>query len=284
MVEKAVLQEELSLQRHLRKLVDLVVEEEGFSVEKLPTKFEQYYFLTDSSSGRRCVDGRKPRETYSNGSVIKFTEYADNLYNGSQFAGGSNGELGALMVVTELKEGVAKSVIFKACQNNNVRLGNHNDDNHGEIKDKIALGDRKNGCGKEDKQAEGKLLMYKNIETGEDVKESRIQWIKKNDGLYPALTGSHNESKDGAGINFKKRTTFNTKQAVDEENSIFNLDVREMYEFAPQIYEELSENIKKEMSMKDFRDEMVKAVVKDYLQTLGALGGPNVVWIRGDLS
>jgi len=275
MGEEMTNNQEAIILEELTGLVKLVVEEEGFKTEILPNDFEKYYVSIDHQSGRRCVDGRQPITEYQN----EATEYADNNYTGGQFAGGSNGELGALRVVTGLGEDEARGVLTRVCSKRGIRLGNHNDDGHGEIKEKEELSNRTKGCGNQDKLAEGELPMYEDLGINKAIQIARIDWIKEQGGLFPALAGSHEEK--GTGINLAGGTTFDTKTAVNEESSIFNLDVRQMYEFAPDIYEELPDEVKRQIKTEDFRKQMVKAVVRDYLQTLKALGGSEIVWLKG---
>ena len=153
MNEIVVSKKEVETQKNLLEIVSLIAKEEGFTIEPLEQIFSKYYVPVDNKSGRRCVDGRRPLESFLN----------NNFFIGSQFAGGSAGEVSALRLVTGLSEKEAQKVVMTTDHNQGFRLGNHNDNKHGEITSEIELSQRIDGCGDQDKSFEGALPMYKSL-------------------------------------------------------------------------------------------------------------------------
>ena len=278
MNEIVVLKKEIEVQKNLLEIVSLVAKEEGFTIESLEQRFSKYYVPVDNKSGRRCVDGRKPLEFYGDGKV---TDYKDNSYTGSQLAGGSAGEVSALRLVTGLSENEAQEVVMTTDYKQGFRLGNHNDNKHGKITSELELSQRIDGCGDQDKSSQGALPMYESLKLDQEVKQARVNWIKEKGGLYLTLGGSHEEK--AAVINLTDGITFDTKQAVLAEESVFNQDVREAWKLAPELFQELPLEVKEKIKEADFQYQMTEALIRNYLQTLKALNGPNKLQIKAGI-
>lgn len=279
--QKAVsnLEEKVSFQQRLLALVKEVAEEESFTVERLDERYNKYY-LPATKNGHRCVDGRCVLESYGDGSP---TGYKNTDYRGDQFPGGTFGIIGALRVTTSLDEVEAREVVKKVCKEQGIQMGDHIDDGHGKIKTKEELEKRTRGCGNQDAAGDGKIPMYAGL-VNREVIENRFTWLKENGGAVPVLTGEHREHL--AAINLVKGQTFNTSEVVGHKvESIFNSDLMAVYELAGNIFERLaSQGIQHQgpVGKKDFQKAMVKEVVRDYMQTLVALGVGNKLAVHAD--
>ena len=254
----------------LREIVERVAEEEGFKVETLPSEYEPFYTQV-LPTGHRCVDGRAVKPEMG---ARSDPEFGAEQYKGMQLSGGSLGVVNAVRLVSALDEKQAREVVKAAADQLRQRLGDHIDDKHGHL-DGPQLKERFEGCGNQDAIAAGKLPMYKGIEI--DVAD-RMRWLEESGGVVAVLTGDHQEQL--AAVNLVPETTFDTCQAVSEGKSTFNADLPEVWQFAGAMYEQLPDSARQEWSQEEFQQAIVEAVMRDYLQTLKALGALRTVYIR----
>jgi len=261
-------QEKKQTKKLLKKLQRVVKElnsnnKFNFQIQSIEEKFKKYYIPVDRKQGDRCVDDRadKPFAKYP---------YDQGKYNGRQFAGGTFGIIGALRATTEINENDARDLVKEIYDQQGWKIGDHIDDEHGQITDPKQLQQRNKGCGNQDAIKKGDVPMYAFVTAGE-VKD-RFKWIRNINGYLPVLTGGH--EAQGAAVNLTKGTTFGTVQAVDENQSLFNLDLAEAY----QIAEVFSSEVKK--TEQQFIEDFTEAVITDYLQTLAALNGPTQIQYR----
>lgn len=254
-----------NLLTELQQLAD----ELGFTVKEMKSNLSNHYIPVDSSQGDRCVDDRrdKPIDNYP---------YDQGEYNGRQFPGGTFGIIGALRVVTGMKEKEAQDLVVRAYRKRGWKIGDHIDDEHGQITDLEKLEKRTKGCGNQDAIRAGKVGIYSFV-APEEV-DSRFELIKRERGYLPVLTGEHEAV--GAGINLKKGTTFNPKSAVPKKESIFNLDLLEVEGVAKELWQELDSRQKQDQTEESFVSSFLRTVIKDYLQTLAALNGPREIQYR----
>lgn len=195
------------LSNQLLTLVKQTAQEEGFETGNLEEKYHQYY-VSSLKNGHRCVDGRAVLETYEDGQP---TDYKNENNLGDQFPGGTFGIIGALRVVAKLDENKAREVVKKVCDNQGIRMGDHIDDGHGQIKIKEELEQRTKGCGNQDAAGDGKIPMYADL-VNEEIIKDRFAWLRTNNGAVPVLTGEHEEKL--ATVNLEAGKTFNTSKAV----------------------------------------------------------------------
>ena len=271
-LEEAKMNDNLSKQ--LLTLVKQVAQEEKFETGDLEEKYHHYY-IPSLKNGHRCVDGRAVLEVYKGG---ESTGYKNENNLGDQFPGGTFGIIGALRMVVKLNENKTREVVKKVCDQNNIRMGDHIDDGHGQIKTKEELEQRVRGCGNQDAAGDGKIPMYADLVDENTIKD-RFSWLRANNGAVPVLTGEHEEKL--AAVNLEAGKTFNTSKAVSKGKSIFNADLVTAHELGGYIFDELTEiqhqgPVEKQVFQKAF----VKEVVRDYMQTLVALGGGKKMYIH----
>jgi hypothetical protein len=253
-----------ALQAYLLEHLQTVTEAEGFSVTELGKQFKEYYTSVDRTQGDRCVDGRTPKK-------VDGYDFADGSFNGRQFAGGTFGIIGALRSTTDRNEDEARAFVKRVYEKNGWRIGDHIDDDHGSINDTEILKTRNMGCGNQDKIREGAIPMYAEGQVGVTPEEvdDRFTWLRKINGYLPVLKGEHEEK--GAAVNLFLGKTFNTEKAVEQNKSIFNLDLAEAHYIAQTFYKEMESNSDGAGAKDQFVQDFINAVIRDYLQTLAAL-------------
>lgn len=254
----------------LLTIVKNVSQQEGFEVKPLEEKYAKHYTQI-KNTGHRCVDGRAVLEQYQDGSK---TPWKNEDYLGAQLPGGTFGLISTLRVVAGIDEVRAREAVMSVCNSLDQKMGDHIDDEHGHTQSKQELDSRFKGCGNQDASGDGKIPMYAGFMTEELVKD-RFEWLRENGGSVPALTGEHNEHL--AAINLKPETTFNTPQAVESDESVFNADLPYVWNLAGEMYTQL---VGSQMTQEEFQTKVVEAVVRDYAQTLVALGGQKEFYIR----
>lgn len=270
--------EEIPFQKRLLGFVKEVAQEEGFQIERLDQKYNQYY-VSSKKDGHRCVDGRGILETYGDGSL---TGYKNEGYSGDQFPGATLGIIEATRVVGGLDEETTRQVVKKTCDTNGIKMGGHIDDAQGEITTREELEARTRGCGNQDAAAEGRIPMYIGL-VDRDVIDDRFVWLKENRGVVAILAGGHEEKL--AAVNLETEKTFDTLEAVKDNESIFNADLVAAHELGGQIFDELMISGIPHQGSADreiFQRELVSEVIRDYMQTLVALGRPKKLSIHAD--
>jgi len=258
----------------LLRFVKEIGEEQGFEVTLLESSFKEYFVLSQNQPDR-CVDGRKRL-------IIKKRNITEKNYKGIQIPGASLGILDSLIVVTKLDENISRDVLLNTYKNNGILVGAHIDDEHGHIVDTALLIDRYLGCGNQKVLMEGKLAVFEGMKVDEGLIRERFGWVRNN-GSVIALTGEHKEKT--AVVNLVRGTTFDTESGVENNSSVFNCDLAEVYFRAGLLFDYLKNvNIKhKGPDEKDnFQEKFTKAILIDYLQTLSALGAGKILKVNAE--
>lgn len=269
----------LKLQTRLMALVREVAEERNFKIERLGEPFTDYY-VEAQNAGDRCGDGRAVLEEYTKGGGS--TGYTNENYKGSQIFGGTLGMIGLLRHVAKMDEASARVVISAVYKKYDIKMGNHIDDDHGRKQTVEELAERNAGCANQGEAAKGNMPMYKGMVDQQTV-DSRYQYLQDHDASIPVLTGEHEEKRQA--LNLIPKMTFSTGKAVEEDNSIFNVDLAEIHRRAGLIYKHLQdEGISYTGSSEEggFQDEFIHAAVLDCAQTYEALDKPKVFHIHAD--
>lgn len=249
------------------EITNEIAEREGFEVLPLPREHEQYYYDLNPEEADRCVDDRPPKN-------------GEDSYNGMQLAAGTLAKVDSFRYVTGANEQRGREKIFRLYQNKGYRIGDHIDDQHGEITDPDKLLGRKDGCGKLRVLSEGKVKIYKDLGVDKDVAHGRIDWVRIN-GNVVTLTDIH--SAAGAVANLVESTTLNTRKAFEDGNAMFSGDFVESARRSGELYDILSSEGSDEIKgieIEEFVEKMFRAEITDYLQTLRALDYEGPLWVR----
>lgn len=254
----------------LFSFLNQVAQEEGFAVnEERRAEFIHFYHDADETQGDRCVDDRTPKLEFTAGQY----PYASGEYTGIQLPGGTFGIIDSLRyVVRSLSDEQARVLIYAVYQSNHWRFGDHIDDDHGQITDALSLQSRNLGCGDQDKKREGMIPMFQGLVQPEDV-DGRFAYIREIGGYLPVLTGGHHPQ--AALVNLQREKTYNNQEASVKDKMAFNLDLWALEKRARAIYQALTEAKflnSTEVLLKQFTEDFIKAVLRNYLQTLSALG------------
>ncbi len=252
--------------QYFYKLLQEVLKEEEFSLfslKEIEQRYAQYYIKVDPTQGDRCVDDRFILENLG-----EEYSYDKGKYTGRQFPGGTFGIIGVLRVLTGLNEEQVRKLVLQVYEENGWQIGDHIDDDHNQITDVEILDLRNRGCGHEDKIREGALPLYQKIVTSQEV-DKRFEWIRKQGGYLPVLTGNH--LAEAAGVNLIANETFGNKEAVSNKDHFFNCDLATVAEVAQKLYQPISNESWFSGDKQIFVDKFIKTVTRDYLQTLAAL-------------
>jgi len=258
----------------LMKCLEEVAQEENFPLIDLEEKYKPYFVSFESSDGDRCVDDRYILTGLSE--QYPYDKTQNSGYKGIALPGGTFGFIDALRYVTEMREDEAQNLVMQVYQENKWLIGDHIDDEHGQISDPEILKQRNQGCGDQDKKRAGLIPMLKDIVTSDDV-DSRFIWIR-NKGFLPVLAGEHRAKI--AIVNLKEGETYCNEKAVKDDNYAFNFDLAEVEKRAAVFGQALEDQDKLSGEKNQFIEEIVRAVLRNYFQTLKALNGPAEIQVR----
>lgn len=263
------------LELPLLERIKIIAEELEFSFrETIDDKYENF-IKANLTQGDRCVDDRAVCQ-------LEGYPYADGEYTGMQIAGGTFGLIDCLRYVAkdslnqELGEHEARNLIVKVYNEKDWKIGDHIDDDHGQMTDIDQLKTRKKGCGDQDKKRAGKVLMFRDIVTSEDI-DGRFDWARENNYYLPVLEGGHHAK--AALINLVADQTYDNEKAVEDNNHAFNCDLWVVEQRAEALFDALGNKVGN-TSKEEFIAHMENAVLMNYFQTLRALEGPREIQIR----
>lgn len=247
-------------------LINLTVDtaiQYGYTVEVLPDPYRAN-FENDPEAVKNaslCVDPRTIEETLTlddgEKTTTKFNR--ENKYKAPQSPGATSGEIDITRAVTGLNEERTREVVGNAYKIAGRTMGAHSSVDHGNM-----------GCGHQAKSAEGNIpsAIHVHDEGGQNLVESRQDWIIFNGGEYIILRGEHEEN--GFVITTKESDYYVINQKHRE--FLFNGNLAEFYGLTEHIYSQLTDEEKAGYSDEnDFRKRMVTKWVKMYLETVIAL-------------
>jgi hypothetical protein len=248
----------------------------GFELLILPKIYKRYFIKISRIYADRCVDGRSVVEKDSNGTL---TGFSNENYLGPQFPGGTLGILDTTILITKIDEKHARDLLIKAYHTCGFLMGGHIDDDHGKITKKSNLLKRLSGCGNQKSAQQKKIHMLSGIFEQKGLSENRIAWLRKNKAEVPPLAGDHSENLSS--ISFSIEKVFDTANANLKKRSIFNLDIVHAQVRAAAIYDELN-NSQVQIVKDKFVEKFTSLVIRNYLQTIVALGGEKSIYLYTD--
>ncbi len=124
--------------------------------------------------------------------------------------------------------------------------------------------------------------MFKSLNHDETLILDRINWLMKQGGAVIELTGEHQEK--GAAVNLVFNTTYDTLKAAKTDQALFNCDIWAAYEIAGFLHDELKAENFDHQGPKDkqvFQTTFTQELLRNYLQTLKALGQDTKIYLHG---